>query len=660
MGVLEQALEIVFAGLPVFPCGKNKRPVISKDEGGHGFLDATKDEDAVRLLFRRAANGARLVGVPTGATTGFDILDIDPRHGGDRWEMENAHRLPETRIHGTLNGGRHYLFRHAPGVRNSASKQEIAPGVDVRGDGGYVIYPPSLGYQIVSDAEMVDWPDWLLELVLKRDPTKDRPEISYRSVEISSKRLDGLTRSILGRVSHAGEGAKHYALRNAALSLGGIQQIAGLSDDQAIGMLMQALPGSVKNWPAAKETARWGLEHGRARPLELEDRPEYAPKNGAAHPTVAPAISLPPEEKAGPGLPLVWFSDIEPVLETHDFVQGVLMSGTSIVVYGASNSGKTFWVTDLCLHVCAAIRWNDRRVEMGGIVYCALEGTIGFRNRVAAWKTARGLEAHDLPFVAIPAGLNLRDPEADLDSLIAAVKIAGARMALPVRLIVIDTLSRALAGGNENSPEDMGALVTCMDKLRHATGSAVLFVHHSGKDQAKGARGHTLLTAAIDTEIEVVVDEGGGGSTATVVKQREMRKGDAFSFTLKVVELGVNQHGEPVTTCVVDHGGDHTAGAVPGRRRLTGHNKRALEILADLVATSGKEGDSGVPVGCLSVPEKWWRDRFFDRAMPGAEDEAKRKGFRRAADLLIEARFVGMANRRVWLPSHKDRRPDNE
>lgn len=382
-----------------------------------------------------------------------------------------------------------------------------------------------------------------------------------------------------------------------------------------------------------------------------EDPPSVESEADYGDPRVVPirADVRPAQNTEARALPLVWFSEIEPILEANDFVQGLLLEKSSIVVYGASNSGKTFWVTDLCLHVAAALRWNDRRVEMGGVIYCVLEGTLGFRNRVAAWKAAQCLEDHALPFAAIPVGLNLRAPSDDAAALVDAVKAAAIEMKMPVRLVVIDTLSRALAGGNENAPEDMGALVACMDQIREETNAAVLFVHHSGKDQAKGARGHSLLTAAIDTEIEVVVDETGGGSTATVVKQREMRKGDAFPFSLGVVTLGQNRHGEPVTTCVVNHGGDHTAGAVPGRRRLAGHDKRALEILADLVATSGQDGHTGVPTGHLSVPERWWRDRFDDRAMPAAGDDAKQKAFRRASDRLVEGHFVGMANKRVWL-----------
>lgn len=345
----------------------------------------------------------------------------------------------------------------------------------------------------------------------------------------------------------------------------------------------------------------------------------------------------------------VWFRDIQPQIDVRDFVQGLLLERSSIVIYGQSNSGKTFWTTTLALHIAAGQPWHGRRVEQGGVIYCALEGGIGFSNRVAAWREETGFGSYDLPFAAIPAALNLLDPEADTVPLIDAVNQAKKRMAAPLRLIVIDTLARALAGGNENAPDDMGALVGNMDRIRAETGAAVAFVHHSGKDQAKGARGHSSLQAAIDTEIEVTADEFGEGRMATVVKQRELRKGEAFSFTLRTVELGQNRHGEPVTTCVVEAGEGHTAGAVTARRRLTGHNKRALEILANLVATAGRGGHSGVPGGYLSVPEKWWRDRFYDQAMPGAEDDAKKKAFRRAADALIESRRVGMADKRVWL-----------
>lgn len=303
MGVLEQALELAYAGLPVFPCGAKKAPAIPKAKGGRGFLDATSDEDAVRALFKLAPN-AKLVGVPTGPDSGFDVLDLDYRHGAGRWEIENSHRLPETRLHSTLNGGRHYLFRHVPGVRNSASKNTLAPGVDVRGEGGYVVHPPSFGYVVHSDAPIADWPAWLLALVLKH-LEQDKPELQLPTrapVEISEKRLKGYVDSLLARVSRAADGEKHYVLRNTARLLGGVQHSVGFSDSTAVAWLMQNLPSSVENRKTAEDTAYWGIRVGKEYPFDLPDRPlpdRPAKPNGHAAPNGhdhSPPPATPPRQ----------------------------------------------------------------------------------------------------------------------------------------------------------------------------------------------------------------------------------------------------------------------------------------------------------------------------------------------------------------------------
>jgi len=218
-----------------------------------------------------------------------------------------------------------------------------------------------------------------------------------------------------------------------------------------------------------------------------------------------------------------------------------------------------------------------------------------------------------------------------------------------------------MAGGNENASEDMGALVQNMDKIRAETSACVMFIHHSGKDQAKGARGHSSLRAAVDTEIEVVAGEG-AAKAATVVKQREMKKGDVFGFTLRVMELGTNRHGEAVTTCLVDYSpDDQAASAAPdgqgvapdGRQRLVGHNKRAFDVLSALIAASGRTGDLGVPSGCATVPEKWWRDRFYDGVMPGATAIAKTKAFSRVSHHLLTEQVVKIHGGRAWIVPQK-------
>ena len=294
-------------------------------------------------------------------------------------------------------------------------------------------------------------------------------------------------------------------------------------------------------------------------------------------------------------LPLLWLEDIEPVLEAKDFVQGVLCEGGAAVVYGDSNAGKTFWTSDLSLHVAGGKTWNGRRVDQGGVVYCVLEGGNGFRNRVAAWRATHTTPGVKLPFAAVPLALNLLDPAADTPALIETIQAAAKQMGQPVKLVVIDTLSRALAGGDENSSQDMGALVGNMDAIRAATGACVLFVHHSGKDAAKGARGHSLLRAAVDTEIEVKADDETGQRTATVVKQRELAKGARFGFRLDLVVLGQNQHGEDVTTCTVS--GQEPADKLRRQEtKLTDEEQGWLRDITDFFATPDQVQKRVTPV----------------------------------------------------------------
>jgi len=275
--LIAEALALAATGLPVFPCARSKKPAIAKAQGGRGFHDAVTDPATVRGLFSHP--GAALVGVPTGARSGFDVLDLDYRNGAGSWEQANLYRLPETRTHETKSGGRHLLFLHAPGVRNSAGKNALAPGVDVRGEGGYIIMPPSAGYTVIADAEPVHWPDWLLPLVLPPPrPTASPSPAAANRTPASSERVERFIRAALDRVRRAGEGQKHFVLRNTGLLLGGIQDQAGFSTTEAVRWLLDALPSTVRDRRAAAITAAWGLENGRNQPITLEERNPSDPR----------------------------------------------------------------------------------------------------------------------------------------------------------------------------------------------------------------------------------------------------------------------------------------------------------------------------------------------------------------------------------------------
>jgi hypothetical protein len=142
--------------LPCFPCGADKKPAVAG-----GFKSAVTGHARIEELFRRFPGA--LVGAPTGAVSGFDVLDVD--RGGEDWlaVYEATHGLPATRIQATRSGGLHVFFKHRAGLRCSAGL--IAPDVDIRGDGGYIIWWPASGCRVLSGAEIAEWPEAMLGLL---------------------------------------------------------------------------------------------------------------------------------------------------------------------------------------------------------------------------------------------------------------------------------------------------------------------------------------------------------------------------------------------------------------------------------------------------------------------------------------------------------------
>ena len=247
-------------------------------------------------------------------------------------------------------------------------------------------------------------------------------------------------------------------------------------------------------------------------------------------------------------LPLEFWSELGDVEPPFDFVEGLLTDGEMSVVYGETNVGKTFFVMDLAAHVALGRSYMGRDVEQGAVVYVAAEGGGSIRKRIKAF--AQKHEITDAPLAIIPAAVDLLSPTGDVDKIIEACEVVAAKYEMPVRLVVIDTLSRVMASGNENSPEAMTGTIATIDKIRFQTNAHTLVVHHSGKAKAQGARGHSSLPAATTTEIELnKINEG--MSIAKIKKQRDLEIGNDIGFALDVVEVGIDARGKPLTSCVV-------------------------------------------------------------------------------------------------------------
>jgi hypothetical protein len=162
---LAAALAYAARGWPVLPTREDKRP-----RTVHGLKDASRDEEQIRRWYPRTSPAAG-VAIVTGRASGVIVLDVDGRAGAESLhELEREHgELPDTVRVVTGGGGAHYYFKDPGGVRNSAGK--LGPGLDVRGDGGYVVCPPSphpsgrrYEWDVPPDeAELAEPPAWLLE-----------------------------------------------------------------------------------------------------------------------------------------------------------------------------------------------------------------------------------------------------------------------------------------------------------------------------------------------------------------------------------------------------------------------------------------------------------------------------------------------------------------
>ncbi|WP_181184527.1 helicase RepA family protein [Cupriavidus pinatubonensis] len=227
-------------------------------------------------------------------------------------------------------------------------------------------------------------------------------------------------------------------------------------------------------------------------------------------------------------------------------IQGVLPANGLGALYGPPASGKTFLLLDLCFAVASGRPWFGHFVKAPApVFYVAQEGQGALVQRIRAWRT----EHSDTPLPERPSFLtdpfNLR-VSSDVNDLCKVVLAAGGEGAL----IVIDTLSRAAAGADENSASDMGELIAACTNIQRKTGGMVLVVHHSGKTEGKGLRGHSSLNGAVDCAIEI--SRTADYREWILTKARDSSDGLRNRFKLKPVSLGADESGQALTSCVVE------------------------------------------------------------------------------------------------------------
>ena len=335
---------------------------------------------------------------------------------------------------------------------------------------------------------------------------------------------------------------------------------------------------------------------------------------------------------------LVPIGEIRPAIDSDFIVKGGLDRGQLGAVIGAPGSSKTFFTLDLAIAPASGAPWRGHRTRRARVVYVASEGARGIQNRIEAMRLRKAFgDPRLISFFVVADVVRLTVDSEDIDRLVESVRAVVGREG--VDLIVIDTLSRSIAGLDENSSEAMTGAVAAADRLRTELGAAVLLVHHQGKDESRGARGHSSLKAALDVEIEVK-KLGGDTFSATLSKSRDYETGRTWLHRLEPVEIGTDADGDAVTSCVVVP----ESGAEPARSvRLNVNEQRTHEALRSLL---------GVAVGTSfetpeAVPKADLHDYVEKRC--GVSRDLRRGVVRKGLEGLKKKNLVAVEGDRVFL-----------
>ncbi len=377
------------------------------------------------------------------------------------------------------------------------------------------------------------------------------------------------------------------------------------------------------------------LQPERLRDKPAEAQPAPAPTQESA------AVAQEQQDKQPPKrtLTLESWDDIkdEPV---EWLIEKVLPKRGFAALYGPPGSFKSFIALDIAAAIARGAQWmgqDSLPSQNGAVVYIAGEGHGGIGARIKACRIHHEIDA-GIPIYILRHQINLRSSTEDINTLMLAVAELAETRQLKIDLIVIDTLARAFGGGNENSSEDMGAFITSCGHLQQVFEAALLVIHHSGKDQAKGLRGHSSLLGAVDTELELLRFDDQPRGVLTVSKQKDGEDGVRYGFEMVEIEIeepGQNSLGidEPRKSLAVNPSdGDAIKAAEEAKKvglNRSGKGKKqqiAVQALRDVINAKGTHWKVSVGVRkCAKVDQ--WRDEFAQKM---GSDEAGSDAFRAA------------------------------
>lgn len=644
---LDAALALAGEGWSVFPIVPNgKTPAI-----GAWQQQATTDPATIREWWGVDAN--RNIGVAVNLPVigkHVAVLDVDVKDGGPQTlaDLDALYGEPgwqDTYTVETPSGGLHLYFLTPEPLATTARR--LGAGLDTRGGGpdggaGYVVAPGSTigdkAYRVLVDKPIRSIPTWLAGMIgAPRAKSKEAPQVvgELDTAFAKARAAEYLQHNAPLAVEGAGGDDTTFKVAARVMDF-------GISESECLGLMAEHWnPRCSPPWRedelASKVTNAAAY---RSRPVGASSvsPSDFQPVKRSSIDPAGEAFSAPGAQPRR--LHFVRFAEISLAQTAAPLVTRWLDQGALSVMYGGSNVGKSFLALDIAFHVATGRDWYAETVESGAVVYVAAESPGSILRRIVGIRRKHSLDGTDLPLAVVPCPVDLRAAKGDTDELIALINEAAAAYGVPVRLVVIDTLARAMMGGDENAGEDMGALIAHADRIRQATGAHVMLIHHAGKDEGKGARGHSSLRAAVDTEI-VVKDW-----IAEVTKQRDGATGIRVGFGLEFVSLDERgPDGFPIQVPVAIHKD------APGARReapLKGQLREVFDALALALDEHGQPAPADLGLDSVTVVAKSdWQTSYWASA-PEGKRKTVQQAFNRQFDKLVQDGLVCEQGGWVW------------
>lgn len=363
------------------------------------------------------------------------------------------------------------------------------------------------------------------------------------------------------------------------------------------------------------------------------------------------------------------FCEIDVIGEEHRWLIKDVMSMNEVaLIVGPSQSGKSFVAIEIGMAIARGESWYGKRVEPGLALYQAGEGGPGVKKRLRAYREHFGIHpSTDLPFILLPRRIDIYSDQECVPRIIKEAKHwAEQYPEKPLRVLFIDTFSKATPAADENSAKDMSMVLERCKMISEELRCCVVLVHHMNADGSK-PRGHTSIFANVDSAlmVEKTMDwdsQKRALREVSVIKNKDGSDGDRWKFVLEPINLGKDPYGEDIWSCVCVEPAGHDIQPKPDFSTFTTDMRDTLAMVQKAVFEAGTPTPGGLnlPRSIMKVAtlkqvlDYYQRDiavvaEDADEATKARVYESSRKSLQRGSAALVEKGYIGREGKWMWL-----------